>query len=56
MICLQTHHQLSSIVSNLHHKNQIQWHHRVPTQEEYAIALIELEEAEKELEKPNGQL
>lgn len=37
-------------------ENQIQWHHRVPTQEEYAIALIELEEAEKELEKPNGQL
>lgn len=37
-------------------ENQIQWHHRVPTKEEYAAALLELEEAEKKLEEPNGQL
>ena len=37
-------------------ENQIQWHHRVPTEEEYAAALLELEEAEKKLEEPNGQL
>ncbi len=37
-------------------ENQIQWHHRVPTEEEYAAALSELEEAEKKLEEPNGQL
>lgn len=37
-------------------ENQIQWHHRVPTKEEYAAALLELDEAEKKLGESNGQL
>lgn len=37
-------------------ENQIQWHHHVPTKEELADALLELQETENKLEKPNGQL
>jgi len=36
-------------------EDQIQWHHRVPTEAEYAAALQELEEAEKALEKTYGR-
>jgi transketolase len=36
-------------------EDQIQWHHRVPTDEEYATALLELEQAEKALEKLYGR-
>jgi len=32
-------------------EDQIQWHHRVPTDGEYATALLELDAAEKHLEK-----
>jgi transketolase len=35
-------------------EDQIQWHHRVPTDKEYAAALLELEEAENLLENTNG--
>lgn len=35
-------------------EDQIQWHHRVPTDKEYAAALLELEEAERLLENTNG--
>lgn len=35
-------------------EDQIQWHHRVPTDKEYAAALLELEEAEHLLENTNG--
>jgi transketolase len=37
-------------------EDQIQWHHRVPTDKEYAAALLELEEAENILENTNGRL
>jgi transketolase len=36
-------------------EDQIQWHHRVPTDAEYTAALLELEQAEKALEKIYGQ-
>lgn len=36
-------------------EDQIQWHHRVPTDAEFAAALLELEEAEKNMEKTNGR-
>lgn len=36
-------------------EDQVHWHHRVPTDIEYAAAMHELEEAEKALEKVNGQ-
>lgn len=36
-------------------EDQIQWHHRVPTDKEYAVALLELEQAEKTLEESYGQ-
>lgn len=36
-------------------EDQIQWHHRVPTDKEYAAALLELEQAEKALEGSYGQ-
>jgi len=29
-------------------ENQVNWHHRVPTDEEYATAMKELDQAEKE--------
>jgi len=35
-------------------EDQVQWHHRVPTEAEYAAALLELEQAEKYLEKADG--
>lgn len=35
-------------------EDQIQWHHRVPTDKEYAAALLELEQAENILENTNG--
>jgi transketolase len=35
-------------------EDQIQWHHRVPTEAEYAAALLELGQAEKHLEKADG--
>ncbi len=34
-------------------EDKVQWHHRVPTETEYAAAMLELEEAEKALEKTN---
>lgn len=34
-------------------EDQVQWHHRVPTEAEYTTALQELEQAEKALEKTN---
>jgi len=37
-------------------EDKIQWHHRVPTDAEYAAAFLELEEAEKDLEKTYGRL
>ncbi|HSL42195.1 MAG TPA: transketolase [Anaerolineales bacterium] len=37
-------------------EDQIQWHHRVPTETEYAAALLELEQTEKHLEKADGHL
>jgi transketolase len=36
-------------------EDNVSWHHRVPTDSEYATALMELEQAEKALEKTNGQ-
>lgn len=36
-------------------EDQVQWHHRVPTDTEYAAALLELEQAEKALEKTYGR-
>jgi transketolase len=36
-------------------EDSVSWHHRVPTDAEYATALMELEQAEKALEKTNGQ-
>ena len=36
-------------------EDKVQWHHRVPTDAEYAAALLELEQAEKALEKTNGR-
>jgi len=36
-------------------EDQIQWHHRVPTDGEYAAALLELDAAEKHLEKTDGR-
>jgi transketolase len=36
-------------------EDKIQWHHRVPTDTEYAAALSELEQAEKALEKTYGR-
>jgi transketolase len=36
-------------------EDQIQWHHRVPTDAEYAAALLELELAENTLEKTYGR-
>lgn len=35
-------------------EDNVAWHHRVPTDEEYALALQELKSAEKKLEKSNG--
>jgi len=35
-------------------EDNVIWHHRVPTDEEYALALQELDSLEKELEKSNG--
>jgi len=35
-------------------EDNVAWHHRVPTDEEYALALQELEFAEKKLENSNG--
>jgi transketolase len=35
-------------------EDNVAWHHRVPTDEEYALALQELKSAEEELEKSNG--
>jgi transketolase len=35
-------------------EDQIHWHHRVPTEAEYAAALLELEQAEKVLENMHG--
>jgi transketolase len=35
-------------------EDQIHWHHRVPTDEEYTAALLELEQAEKALETTYG--
>lgn len=35
-------------------EDKVQWHHRVPTEAEYTTALLELEDAEKALEKTNG--
>lgn len=37
-------------------EDSIPWHHRVPTDAEYATALLELEQAEKALEATYGQL
>jgi transketolase len=37
-------------------EDQIQWHHRVPTDSEYAAALMELEKAAKTLEKTDERL
>ncbi|MBN2115983.1 MAG: transketolase [Anaerolineales bacterium] len=36
-------------------EDQIQWHHRVPTDSEYAAAMLELDAAEKHLEKTDGR-
>lgn len=36
-------------------EDKVQWHHRLPTDTEYAAALLELEQAEKTLEKTNGR-
>ena len=36
-------------------EDKVQWHHRVPTDAEYAAALLELEQAEKALEKTYGR-
>lgn len=36
-------------------EDQVNWHHRVPTNEEYAAALSELEQAETALEKKYGR-
>jgi len=36
-------------------EDQVQWHHRVPTDTEYAAALLELEQAERALEKTYGR-
>lgn len=35
-------------------EDNVAWHHRVPTDEEYALALQELDSSEKKLEKSNG--
>ena len=35
-------------------EDQFQWHHRLPTDAEYSVALRELEQAEKALEKTYG--
>jgi transketolase len=35
-------------------EDQVRWHHRVPTDDEYTLALLELEQAEKALENING--
>jgi transketolase len=35
-------------------EDSVSWHHRVPTEAEYATALLELEQAEKALENTNG--
>jgi len=35
-------------------EDNVLWHHRVPTDTEYTAALLELEQAEKTLEKNNG--
>jgi transketolase len=35
-------------------EDSIPWHHRVPTDAEYATAILELEQAEKDLEKTYG--
>jgi transketolase len=35
-------------------EDQVQWHHRVPTEAEYAAAMLELEQAEKALEATHG--
>jgi transketolase len=37
-------------------EDQISWHHRVPTDSEYAAALMELEKAAKTLEKTDERL
>ena len=36
-------------------EDKVQWHHRTPTEAEYAAALVELEQAEKALGKSNGR-
>jgi len=36
-------------------EDSVSWHHRVPTDAEYATALQEFDQAEKALEKTNGQ-
>lgn len=36
-------------------EDKVQWHHCTPTDKEYAAALLELEQAEKALEKTNGR-
>ncbi len=35
-------------------EDNIQWHHRVPTDAEYAIAMLELDQAQKALEQTHG--
>lgn len=35
-------------------EDNVSWHHRVPTEAEYATALLELEQAEKALEQTHG--
>jgi transketolase len=35
-------------------ENQVGWHHRVPTDAEFAAALLELDEAEQAWERSNG--
>ncbi len=36
-------------------ENQVGWHHRVPTEAEYAQAMLELDAAERELEAADGR-
>lgn len=36
-------------------ENQVSWHHRIPTEAEYAQAMLELDAAERELEAADGR-
>jgi transketolase len=37
-------------------EDQVSWHHRVPTEEEYALAMQELQQAEEAWQRQNGEI